>query len=483
MYRPHRSSIKYLAILSVVLVGTSCERILDKDPIGILDAGSFFQTEQDALQAVNAAYQPLTFSNTNSNFYWAFGVLAGDEAITGGDGSRTGLVELDALTHTPRTDEINSFWVLQYTGITQCNLVLDQIKTITFNKTVQNRITGEALFLRAYYYFLLTQVFGDVPLYTTIETPDRLRIPRDGVSAIYIQILADLDLAATYLPIQYGAADVGRATQGAAMALAAKINIYQKNWTKALEYIAKVKSLNVYALVTDYADNFRKNTQNNAESVWEIQHTNLELGVGNSINQWWYSKKIVGGYGFAEVTASFVASFEVDDPRRKNTIVMNNEDYFGVVYKNSFSSTRYSPRKYLQADSTVTQKADGDINYTAIRYAEVLLWEAEALTALDRTAEAIVPLEVVRARARKLSDHPLTALPKVTTTDKQIMTAAIRHERQVELGLEMHRFFDLVRWGTASTTLPGFQAGKHEVFPLPQIEIDLNTKLIQNPGY
>lgn len=137
----------------------------------------------------------------------------------------------------------------------------------------------------------------------------------------------------------------------------------------------------------------------------------------------------------------------------------------------------------MQADSTVTQKADGDINYTAIRYAEVLLWEAEALTALDRTAEAIVPLEVVRARARKLSDHPLTALPKVTTTDKQIMTAAIRHERQVELGLEMHRFFDLVRWGTASTTLPGFQAGKHEVFPLPQIEIDLNTKLIQNPGY
>lgn len=218
----------------------------------------FFKTEQDALQAVNAAYQPLTFSNTNNNFYWAFGVLAGDEAITGGDGSRTGLVELDALTHTPRTDEINSFWVLQYTGITQCNLVLDQIKTITFNKTVQNRITGEALFLRAYYYFLLTQVFGDVPLYTTIETPDRLRIPRDGVSAIYIQILADLDLAATYLPIQYGAADVGRATQGAAMALAAKINIYQKNWTKALEYIAKVKSLNVYALVTDYADNFRK---------------------------------------------------------------------------------------------------------------------------------------------------------------------------------------------------------------------------------
>ena len=474
--------MKY-TLIAVVLLLASCNSILDKDPIATLDAGSFFQTQEDAIQAVNAAYKPLTFSNGNSNFYWGFGVLAGDEAITGGDGSRPGLTDIDALTHTPRTDEINSFWKLQYSGITQSNLVLDKIKNITFDKTTENRVTGEALFLRSYYYFLLTQVFGDVPLFTTIVAPDKLKAPRTPKAEIYAQMLIDCDRAAELLPPQYPAAETGRATKGAALALAAKVCIYQKNWNKALEYIAKVKALNIYGLMPDYQDNFRKKTQNNKESVWEIQHTNLELGVGNSLNQWWYSKKIVGGYGYAEVTDAFVKEFEVDDSRIKFTVAQNNEDYFGVVYKNSFSSTRYSPRKYLQPDSTVTQKADGDINYTAIRYAEVLLWEAEALAELGRVTEAGVPLEIVRARARLQAVNPITALPRIISTDKMTMINAIRHERAVELGFEMHRYFDLVRWGIAAAKIPEFKVGKHEVFPLPQIEMDLNTNLKQNPNY
>ena len=474
--------MKY-TLVTVVLLLASCNSILDKDPIATLDAGSFFQTQEDAIQAVNAAYKPLTFSNGNNNFYWGFGVLAGDEAITGGDGSRPGLTDIDALTHTPRTDEINSFWKLQYSGITQSNLVLDKIKNITFDKTTENRVTGEALFLRSYYYFLLTQVFGDVPLFTTIVAPDKLKAPRTPKAEIYAQMLIDCDRAAELLPPQYPAAETGRATKGAALALAAKVCIYQKNWNKALEYIAKVKALNIYGLMPDYQDNFRKKTQNNKESVWEIQHTNLELGVGNSLNQWWYSKKIVGGYGYAEATEAFVKEFEMDDPRIKFTVAQNNEDYFGVVYKNSFSSTRYSPRKYLQPDSTVTQKADGDINYTAIRYAEVLLWEAEALAELNRATEAGVPLEIVRARARLQAANLITALPRIISTDKMTMINAIRHERAVELGFEMHRYFDLVRWGIAAAKIPEFKVGKHEVFPLPQIEMDLNTNLKQNPNY
>lgn len=474
--------MKYTLFATIFLLA-SCNGILDKDPIATLDAGSFFQTQEDAIQAINAAYKPLTFSNTNNNFYWAFGVLASDEAITGGDGSRAGLIDIDALTHTPRTDEINSFWKLQYSGITQSNLVLDKIQNITFDKTTENRVTGEALFLRSYYYFLLTQVFGDVPLFTTIVSPDKLRAPRTPKAEIYAQILIDCDRAADLLPPQYPAAETGRATKGAALALAAKVCVYQKNWDKALEYIAKVKALNIYGLMPDYQDNFKKNTQNNKESVWEIQHTNLELNVGNSLNQWWNSKKIVGGYGFAEITEAFVKEFEGDDPRSKFTIAMNNEDYFGVVYKNSFSSTRYSPRKYLQPDSTVTQKADGDINYTAIRYAEVLLWEAEALAELGRVTEGGVPLEVVRTRARLQAANPVTALPRVITTDKATMINAIRHERAVELGFEMHRYFDLVRWGIAAAKMPEFKAGKNEVFPLPQVEMDLNPSLKQNPNY
>ena len=132
--------------------------------------------------------------------------------------------------------------------------------------------------------------------------------------------------------LQYTTDDLGRVSQGAAIALAIKVSIYQKNWLKALEYTAKLKALNVYALVADYGDNFKKNTQNNSESIWEIQHTNLELGVGNSLNQWWFSKKAVGGYGFAEMTASFVSAFENDDPRRAATVAMNNEEYLSLIH-------------------------------------------------------------------------------------------------------------------------------------------------------
>ena len=476
--------MKYLQhiIILLALVFSSCQGILDKEPIAILDAGSFFQTEDDAVQALNAAYQPLLFSNDNNNYYWAFAEITSDEAITGGDGSRPGLVEMDAFTFTPRTQELNDFWIVQYTGITQCNLVLDNIAQIEMSASRRDQITGEALFLRSYYYFLLTQVFGDVPLFTQVAPPDELKVAKTPKAAIYAQIEADCERAANLLPEQQLAKNVGRATKGAAYALAAKTFLYEKNWEKVLEYTAKVKALGIYSLMPDYQDNFRKNTQNNAESVWEIQHTNLELGVGNFLNQWWASKKYEG-YGFAEAAESFVLSFEPGDPRRKFTVASNNEDYFGVVYKNSFSSTKYSVRKYLQAKDSVTQKADGDINYTAIRFAEVLLWEAEAFTELNRVQEAQAPLEQVRARARAQATDPLTALPPVTINDQQAMRDAVYHERRVELGFELHRYFDLVRWGAAAQTLPGFQVGKHEVFPLPQTEIDLNPFLLQNSGY
>jgi len=475
-------SIKYI-LFGGLLTLFSCTGILDKEPIGILDAGSFFKTQNDAIQAVNAAYEPLMFNSSNNNFYWGFGVLTSDEAVTGGNGSRAGLIELDFFTYTSRTTEFNDFWKLQYKGITQCNTVLDKVPAIEMDATLKDRILGEAYFLRAFYYFQLTQVFGDVQLLTRITPPAELKVAKTSKAEIYKVMLADCEKAALSLPATYAANEQGRATKGAALALAAKINLYAKNYNEVLNYVNRVKELGIYSLMPDYEDNFRENTQNNAESVWEIQHTNLELGVGNSINQWWFSDKVTGGYGIAEVTPEYVAEFEVGDPRRKFTVASNNEEYFGKIYKNSFSSTKFSPRKYLQIDSTATQIADGDINVTNIRYAEVLLWEAEALAELGRVSEAQAPLELVRARARAQAADPATALPMVTTTDMNEMIQAVRHERSVELGFEMHRFFDLVRWGIAKDKLADFQVGKHEVFPLPQVELDLNPQLEQNPNY
>lgn len=413
------------------------------------------------------------------------GILTSDEAVVGGDGSQPGLTEMDFFTFTPRTEEFNNFWKLEYKGITQCNTVIEKVAPIAMDEDLKNRIIAEAYFLRAFYYFQLTQVFGDVQLITKITPPAEIKFAKSPVADIYAQIIKDCDFAAQYLPATYPASETGRATKGAAFALAAETNLYAKNWSGVLTYVQKVKDLGIYGLMADYADNFKKNTQNNKESVWEIQHTNLQLGVGNSLNQTWLSKKVPDGYGFAEVTQGYYDEFEPGDPRRDFTIASNNQDYFGVIYKNSFSSTRHSPRKYLQPDSTVTQKADGDINVTPIRYAEVLLWEAEALNELGRTVDAQEPLEEVRARARNQAANPDTTLPAVTTTDPEVMRQAIRHERSVELGFEMHKFFDYVRWGIAAEKLApyGFVANKNEHFPLPQQEIDLNPFLTQNTGY
>lgn len=460
----------------------SCNDILDKDPLGILDAGSFFQSAEDAEQAINAAYKSLLFNNENNNFYWAFAEVTSDEAITGGDGSRPGIQEMEFFTYTPRTQEFNEFWKVNYNGIAQCNTIIEKVPDIDMEEGLQNRILGEAHFLRAYYYFQLVQVFGDVPLITSTLPPDELKIPRTAKAEIYQQILEDCAFAGENLPVEHALSDIGRATKGSSYALAAKTHLYMENWQEVLDNINLVKDLNIYALVPNYLDNFTEGFQNNSESVWEIQHTNLELGVGNFLNQWWRSKKIEG-YGFAEVTQDFVDAFEPDDPRLKFTVAQNNDEYFGFVFKPSYSSTGYGIKKYLQIDTTVTQPSDGDINYTPIRYAEVLLWEAEALTELGLVVQAQQPLEEVRARARAQAEDPDSALPPVLTTDKEEMLTAIRRERQVELGFEMHRFFDLVRWGLADDLLDGFQVGKHEVFPLPQTELDLNPSLVQNPGY
>jgi hypothetical protein len=391
-------------------------------------------------------------------------------------------VELDAFTYTPRTEEFNTFWRLQYAGITQCNLVLDNLDKVMMSSQSRDQLRGEALFLRSYYYFLLAQVFGDVPLMTRIVPPDQLKLPRTPRNEVLANVSSSCEEAALLLPVSRTPSSQGRATRGAALALAAKANVYLQRWDKVLDFTTQVKALNVYSLEPDYQANFQKNSQNNAESVWEIQHTNLELGVGNFLNQWWLSRKM-NGYGFAELTAGYYTSFETGDPRRRFTAAANNEPYFGGIYKNSFSTTRYSPRKYLQDTAQVTQPADGDINYTAIRFAEVLLWEAEALIELNRLAEAIVPMETVRARARAQAANPATTLPALSVGAQQAMREALRRERNAELGFELHRFFDLVRWGIAPAVLPGFVAGKHEFFPIPQTEIDLNPNLVQNPGY
>jgi len=191
-----------------------------------------------------------------------------------------------------------------------------------------------------------------------------------------------------------------------------------------------------------------------------------------------------GGWGFNVPTADLVAEYEANDPRMDATIIFRGETTpEGDAIPATGDNPRYNQKSYVPFGTYVECSEGSEQNVRVIRYADVLLMNAEAANELGMSAQAIASLELVRARARGGNN---TILPKVTTTDKAQLRTAIWHERRVELAMEFDRFFDLVRQGRAATVLAskGFKAGKNEVWPIPQNEIDLSAGVLtQNPGY
>ncbi|SDK72799.1 Starch-binding associating with outer membrane [Catalinimonas alkaloidigena] len=478
--------------LTLVLLSACGENFLDRDRIGQSDENLFYQSESDAMLAVNAAYSRLNFTQQNNNRMWVFGDVVSDDAIKGGDATQADILLLDNFSIFPDNENLVIQWSLYFDGINNCNLVLDKVPSIAMDEGLKARLLGEAHFLRAYYYFELTKLFGPLPLYTTVLDPGQLRIPRATQAATWALIEQDATAAAQVLPVAYSGADVGRATQGAALALLAKAYLFQRKWQEVLTTVEQIKALGVYDLMPDYQDNFRVATENNRESVWEIQHVSKAVPPqGNYLNQFLAPRFYGGGYGFNLPTQNFVDVFEAGDPRLDFTVGRAGNDFFGEPYPSNklYSVTGYTAKKYLEPQSRNADRpiADGDLNYRAIRFADVLLWEAEAQAELGNAAAAEVPLERVRARARAQASDP-SALPPVQGLSQADMVQAIRHERRVELGFEMHRYFDLTRWGVAAEVMhaageAGFQENKHELFPIPQTEQDLNAQLTQNPGY
>jgi len=249
-----------------------------------------------------------------------------------------------------------------------------------------------------------------------------------------------------------------------------------------------------------YSQNFNANFKNNKESVFEVQHlTAQDPQTGNFLNQY-FAPRIDGGYFFNAPTQRFVDEFEktfsgVYDPRLDYTVGRDSMPWYnGVIFSKDWSPTGYLTKKHQQPFSEISKalKGDASIDYVAIRFADVLLWHAEALNESGRSTDALVPLNRVRKRAREsyLFDNslpgfgnvPANLLPDVTFTNQVDVRRAIQHERRVELGFEFHRYFDLIRWGTAFATQamsdrPNFNYTKHKHFPIPQSERDRNKAL------
>ncbi|MBT1711872.1 RagB/SusD family nutrient uptake outer membrane protein [Fulvivirgaceae bacterium PWU5] len=484
-------------LIMAALLPTACSDFLDEQLQGTYSNATFYKTEAHALLAVNAIYNVASFVSTNNDL-WVFGDVASDDAAKGGQaGDQTDIQNIDDFTYQRNNSYLEKFWKHYYEGISRANYLLYYGNNIDMDVELRNRVLGEAKFLRAYFYFNLVNVFGEIPL--KLMPPinsDEINKPLSSVDVVYTQIIKDLEEAAPALDDTYSGADVGRVTKGAAYGMLAKAHLYRGEWQATLDAIDQVDALGLYSLQPVYKNNFLDSTQNNSESLFELQHLSRQTPtLGSHLNQW-FGESPGNGYGFNVPMPGFVNAFErteaeLVDPRLDYTVGREGQPWvLGETFDPEWSATGYLVRKHRQSISK-NLIGDAGLNYVYLRYADILLMKAEALNELSRPAEALDPLNAVRRRAREsyLYDVDLPGygaipdglLPDVTATGQQAVREAIQHERRIELGFEFHRYFDLMRYGRfvaeAALEGTGFSYATHRYFPIPQSERDTNTAL------
>jgi starch-binding outer membrane protein, SusD/RagB family len=504
-----------LLILLTSLVIVSCQQDFDEPNPNQASIDNFWQTGDDAVLGVNAIYS--VFRRGYAGFGRAMyfhGMLRSDEGYgSGGD------IGLNILMNFNMTDTnfglTADTWDNLYVGVYRANQVIAYVPGIDMDANLKKRVIGEAKFLRGLFYYYLTLYYGRPPLILEPSQPT-MQPPNATEAQAWAQVTKDLSEAAVDLPIQYAsAADLGRATKGAAYALLGKAYLQQGMDQPAADAFEELITgeAAVYDLMPNYRDNFLITSENNVESVFEIQfarndnengdddiNPNINLNVGASIAKFYAPN----GPGFQDGGARRWVVNEMSlekttttarDPRVAATFLFDSTDVGGpddtMVYGSTWlarygtnnSSVFY--RKLLNDHWRDDERFNSPNNYRLIRYADVLLLYAEALNNLDRTAEAYPFVDRVRERAglAKLS----TAKPGLSQTQ---FHTQLKHERITELSGEGWRWADLKRWGDLSADLAvrdpeftNFVVGKHEVYPIPGRDIDLNVSLTQNDNY
>jgi hypothetical protein len=480
-------------VLGVMLSITtiSCnDSFLDVPPQGEEVADLFFIDEEDATQAVNSIYGNLRGWTNVAFAPIAIESLGSDDAEKGSSLSDAAFLNTyDNFTVTATDGQIADFWGGRYLDINLCNQVLDNIPAIPMNEALKARYLAEAKFARAYSYFRLVRAFGDVPLRLTVaKDAAEFNIPRTPKDQVWAAIEQDLTDAAAVLPTSYSGPDEGRATKGAALALHAKVAMYQGKWNDVLTLTNQVMGLG-YTLFPDYYQLFRIANENSSESIFEIQAALIPGNSSASNSQFSQVQGVRGseggGWGFNVPTQDLADFYETGDPRRNATIIFRGEiTPEGDAIPASGDNPMYNQKSYVPFSLWVSGFTEGcQQNIRVIRYADVLLMNAEANNELGNTNAAKASLELVRARAR---GGNVGVLPEITTNDQATLRTAIWNERRAELAMEFDRYFDVIRQGRGLQVFgsKGWKANKNEVWPVPQNEIDLSTGvLVQNPGY
>ncbi|MEP7375875.1 MAG: RagB/SusD family nutrient uptake outer membrane protein [Chitinophagaceae bacterium] len=448
----------YTRLFIVLILHSSCKKFLDIAPNpNQVTTDQVFSNDKTALSAMSGIYtQLLNNLSLTSAGTSVYAGLCADEIYNTRSNATDDPFYTNSLLADNNTVNLN-FYRFGYKVIYQANSILSGLEKSTgVSETVKQQLTGEAKVCRAFLYFYLVNLFGDVPLITTTGYEENARQGRSAVGSIYEQMEKDLKEAQQVLPSNYPSANKGRPNKWVATALLARVYAYEQKWPEAETEAMKVITQGSYQLNNDLNSVF---LTGNKETIWELTGDRGNAAEGVVFIPFLFF--IPPSYN---LSPSLVNAFETNDQRRTSwvkTVTLN-----GVTYQYPF--------KYkIETQEPMKEKTN------LLRLAEQLLIAAEAMAKQNKLNESKDRLNLIRNRA---------GLDNTTATDQTSLLSAIEQERRIEFFCEWgHRWMDLKRTGRAEEVLSPIKGNKWQgtdvLWPIPYSELQLNTALTQNPGY
>jgi hypothetical protein len=517
-----KTSFPYIFFTTCILfitVAGCIKKPLESEPTGSYTTANYWRNQADVIAGINGIYNVLTQEEGIGHNNYAFDDASDDISV---DGDHPDFWEIERFTATPSTYQLRPTWAWSYEQIARANNAILYIpKVPSMDETIRNRSMGEAYFLRAYGYFILNQIFGEVPLILpeNVQTGN-YNVPKQSVDNIRTQIESDLLQAANLLPETYSDEEKGRVTKGAAWGMLCKLYMMKDNMDKAIEFGSKVINNANYALAPSYRDNFTLGSQeSNSEILFAVWNKN---NFNNAPINIYFTPRAWNGWGFHHPTQNFADEFEAEDVIRKKTTLLEVGDsipnqtamieitdkdayqmfagktgqFTGRMLPSNSLTTGYCLRKYTAYNADGSGNLDGDLKQPLLRTADIYLLVAEAKIRKSGAGAGDVEINAVRKRAG-LKTVSGAGMPQLI------------HERRVELGGENVRFQDLLRWDKAklinldtifnkpkkasplqpyngAVVVPArvFQRPKNYYMPIPQVVIDESKGVItQNSNY
>jgi hypothetical protein len=478
----NRFKIKYLLVLVFTFLCIGCEDVLNLEPKDELGTGTFLATEEGINAVLNDSYASVTAGSQSYMYRLLYSILTSQVAK-----GRWGVYEQNAglpcgnFTWTSNQVHLRNWWREYYEGIRNANIVIEQLEGGGFPADLTTIRTAEAKALRAWFYYSLFSLWGPVPIHTTLD-PENLEKPRSSAEEVKALIEQDLTAAIAGLPVEQPT--WGRVTKGAALGLLTKHYLNTKQWQKTIETAQEVINLGIYGLVPDYNDVYSHTNERHEEVVWVVHHVNTPETVGTNIIAITTPPDyplLPGQRSYAARTTIydwFYGSFDENDTRNDKIIpeyINRNGDSI-QGYGDDYSILLKYP-----IDPGATADANG-LDMMIVRYADILMSLAEALNEVNGPNQQSIDLiNQIRVRAG-IDPVQLSDFASTEELRDHILT-----ERLWEFYYENTEREDLLRHGKFVSNaqdlgITNAQA-HHVLFPIPQIEMDANNLLNQNPGY